>query len=63
MSGCRKINNKMVCGMLHGGGVAHKDGIFRLAKGEKKYTPAQLKHLGKGKSKCGKKGKKCSCKK
>jgi hypothetical protein len=60
----------MVCGMLHGGGKAHKDGVFRLAKGEKVFSPHQLKAMCKGpgckktqkqrKKKC---GHTCKCKK
>ena len=66
---CKPIGGKMVCGMLHGGGVAHKHGVFRLRKGERVLTPAQLKHLkrdlGCRKPKCAKKnGKKiCHCNK
>ena len=58
----------MVCGMLHGGGTAHKGGLFRLAKGERVFNSRQLNQMAsKGKkfvSKHAKKhGKKCSCKK
>jgi hypothetical protein len=69
MGNCKRIGNKMVCGMLHGGGTANRDGLFRLAKGERVFSPLQLKHISsKGKKKCKskcakKKGKKCSCKK
>ena len=48
-SQCRNVNGKMVCGMLHGGGKAHRSGVFRLAKGERVFTPAQLKYFGKTK--------------
>ena len=58
----------MVCGMLHSGGKATKDGVYRLSKGEKVFSPHQLKSMCKG-GKCkqkhsGGKGKrkKCSCK-
>jgi hypothetical protein len=54
----------MVCGMLHGGGKAHKSGVFRLAKGERVFTPAQLKYFGKSKkkTKSHRKKKGCKCK-
>jgi hypothetical protein len=49
--------------MLHGGGKAHKSGVFRLAKGERVFTPAQLKYFGKSKMKTAHKKKKgCKCK-
>lgn len=56
---CNNVGGKVVCGKLHKGGTAPKAGVYRLAKGEKVYTPAQLKKMGapKGHSK------KCSCKK
>jgi hypothetical protein len=51
-SNCKNVNGKMVCGLLHGGGRAHRTGVFRLAKGEKVFTPAQLrKHLSSSKKK------------
>ena len=56
-SQCRNVNGKMVCGMLHGGGKAHKNGGFRLAKGERVFTPAQLKYFGKTKKKSAQKKK------
>jgi hypothetical protein len=37
----------MVCGMLHSGGKAHRNGVFRLANGERVFTPAHLKYFGK----------------
>jgi hypothetical protein len=54
----------MVCGMLHSGGKAHKNGIFRLAKGERVMSASQLKHFGKTKktSKAHTKKKECKCK-
>jgi hypothetical protein len=54
----------MVCGMLHSGGKAHKNGIFRLAKGERVMSASQLKYFGKTKktSKGSKKKKGCNCK-
>ena len=42
-------HGKVVCGMLHGGGKAHKTDIYRLAKGERVMSPAQLKYFGKTK--------------
>jgi hypothetical protein len=63
-SQCKNVNGKMVCGMLHGGGRAHKTGVFRLAKGERVLTPAQMKYFGKSKrkTKSPHKKKKCTCK-
>ena len=67
---CKNIRGKMVCGMLHSGGKATKDGVYRLAKGEKVFSPNQLQSMCKG-GKCktkkktgGVKGKrkKCNCK-
>ena len=61
---CQRRGNKMVCGMLHGGGTAKKSGLYRLAKGERVFSPQQLKKMAvKGaKSYVKKKGKKkCSC--
>ena len=65
---CKNIGGKMVCGMLHSGGKATKDGVYRLAKGEKVFSPHQLKSMCKG-GKCKKKHsggngkrKKCNCK-
>ena len=62
-SNCKNIKGKMVCGMLHGGGKAHKSGVFRLAKGERVMSPAQLKYFGKKKSAHKGKKKSCHCKK
>jgi hypothetical protein len=50
-SNCKNVNGKMVCGMLHSGGRAHRTGVFRLAKGEQVFTPAQLKYLSSSKKK------------
>ena len=62
-SQCKNVGGKMVCGMLHGGGKAHKSGVFRLAKGERVFTPAQLKYFGKSKKKTAHKKKRgCKCK-
>ena len=63
-SNCKNVGGKMVCGMLHSGGKAHKNGIFRLAKGERVMSASQLKYLGKTKntSKGSKKKKGCNCK-
>ena len=62
-SQCKNVGGKIVCGMLHGGGKAHKSGVFRLAKGERVFTPAQLKYFGKSKKKTAHKKKKgCTCK-
>ena len=68
---CKNIRGKLVCGMLHAGGKATKDGLYRLAKGEKVFSPNQLQSMCKG-GKCktkkktsgaGKgKRKKCNCK-
>ena len=46
------------------GGKAHKNGIFRLAKGERVLSASQLKYFGKTKktSKGSKKKKGCNCK-
>ena len=46
-SQCKNVGGKMVCGMLHSGGKAHKNGVFRLAKGERVFSPAQLKYFKK----------------
>jgi hypothetical protein len=46
--------------MLHGGGTAKKSGLYRLAKGERVFSPQQLKKMAHAKKKAGKK-KKCSC--
>jgi hypothetical protein len=62
-SNCKNIKGKMVCGMLHGGGKAHKSGVFRLAKGERVMSPAQLKYFGNKKSAHKGKKKPCHCKK
>ncbi len=56
------VDGKVVCGKLHKGGTAKKKGTYRLAKGEKVYTPAQLKKMGGGSAPKGH-SKKCSCKK
>ena len=48
-SNCKNIGGKMVCVMLHSGGKAHKNGIFRLAKGERVMSASQLKYFGKTK--------------
>ena len=63
-SNCKNVGGKMVCGMLHSGGKAHKNGIFRLAKGERVMSASQLKYFGKTKktSKGSKKTKGCKCK-
>ena len=54
MPACNNVNGKIVCGKLHKGGKVPKAGTFRLAKGEKVYTPKQLKAAGKAtKTKCG----------
>lgn len=42
---CRKVGDRVVCGMLHSGGQTKRAGVYRLAKGEKVYSPAQLKAL------------------
>ena len=63
-SNCKNVGGEMVCGMLHSGGRAHKNGVFRLAKGERVFTPAQLKYFGKTKkkTKAHRKKKGCKCK-
>ena len=67
---CKNIGGKMVCGMLHAGGKATQDGVYRLAKGERVFSPHQLKGMCKG-GKCktkkkhsggNGKRKKCNCK-
>lgn len=61
---CRKVGDRVVCGMLHSGGQTKRAGVYRLAKGEKVYSSAQLKALAsKGKTPTHKKRKsKSSCK-
>ena len=63
-SKCQNVHGKVVCGMLHGGGKSHKTGIYRLAKGERVMSPAQLKYFGKTKkpSKSHQKKRACKCK-
>ena len=63
---CRKVGEKLVCGALRGGGTVPKSGgVFRLHKGEKIFTPSQLKQMAKKKptkKKAGRKKKACKCK-
>lgn len=63
-SKCQKVGNRLVCGMLHGGGRAGKSGVYRLAKGEQVFTPGQLKTMKKKHSSHASHGKKkkCRCK-
>ena len=42
---CRNVGGQLVCGALAGGGKAHKSGVFRLHKGEKVLTTAQMKKM------------------
>ena len=68
-AGYKNIKGRMVCGMLHGRGTADKTGVFRLKKGERVFSSAQLKKEAlKGKpckktKKCaGGNGTNCTCK-
>ena len=49
-SKCKKVGSKLVCGMLRAGGSVPKSGVYRLHKGEKVFTPSQMKQMKMGHS-------------